>query len=236
MEWQKDFDHRSCDKSKASLLVTGSLAFSGVSWSTAAFPMLKEQFWHYKPWFNNVRNIYEVWHIGIVKSSVNVHMPRCCRKTTHVIPRSYSLGIFFAWLAFMDVFRKPRQFVTIGVWIDVLYDPHSKLILKKNICLFSSLFGEMIQFDLSIFVNWVGSTTQRSKPSCPTQKKTTKNIIIIPSSSTTQLSGTTKKTQMFCFGATPVPPHSRGGTWNPPEFPSSSPTVVCCLGSGSVPW
>jgi len=31
MEWQKDFDHRSCDKSKPSLLVTGSLAFSGVS-------------------------------------------------------------------------------------------------------------------------------------------------------------------------------------------------------------
>ena len=29
----------------------------------------------------------------------------------------------------------------------------------------------------------------------------------------------TKKTQMFCFGATPVPPHSRGGTWNPPRVP-----------------
>ena len=139
-------------------------------------------------------------------------MPRCCGKTAHVIPRSYSLGIFI---------RDYRGSELMS------YDPHSKLILQKKMCLFSSLFGEMIQFDLRILFNWVGSTTNQK--TILSKSKKTKNIII-QSSSTTQPSGYKQKTQMFCFGSNPLdPPLSVSGTWNKPPRSSRVPRhgIIC---------
>ena len=77
-------------KYKASLVVTGSLAFSEWSftsnknWVNCSFSNAQRAVLTHRK--ANLSNIYEVWHIGIVKSSVNVPMARCLWKKTHVIP------------------------------------------------------------------------------------------------------------------------------------------------------